>query len=349
MNMQGRWLGILLNEVKWQPLRRALLTVSPFIVVFICSHDTHWLTTAALISVCTAIAGERLSLAPFGVMLHGVAIMLGFIILVAASTSPPLFIASCAIMATMSVWVMSKGHMLRSLGNFTFIPALYLACETTEGTLPQNLAVQAIQALPYMTIGLLPVILFASHPHAASAKQPFFWGLPHRRHIQLRLTHTTDYGKRRWEIEACITVTFAVGLAATLVEWQGLDHGQWVIWSAASVVTGEVGTEYKKLYNRIIGALIGVPSGIIIGWWLPHTPLVYDIGIIAGLLTLIAFRRYIVGFIARCFFIALTLTVGGNSIVIAGERIFNVILGGLIGVTCVFIFHQLYTYREKIQ
>jgi hypothetical protein len=31
------------------------------------------------------------------------------------------------------ILVTAKGDKLRSLGNFTFIPALYLACEAAEG------------------------------------------------------------------------------------------------------------------------------------------------------------------------------------------------------------------------
>jgi hypothetical protein len=53
------------------------------------------------------------------------------------------------------------------------------------------------------------------------------------------------------------------------------------------------------------------------------------------LLTLVAFRRYLIGFGARCVCIALALTVGGHSLFVAGERILNVILGGAIGLACV--------------
>jgi hypothetical protein len=346
MTWLRRWQETVLNEVSWQPLGRALLALSPFIALFIFSRNTQWLATAALISICTTITQERLSLAPVGVVLHGMAIMFGFIVLIAASAAPPLFVGLCAMMATAAVWLMSKGHLLRSLGNFTFIPALYLACETIERSAPRQLTMQMIQVLPYIAIGLLPVVLLAAHQHSVSTRQPLFLTLSHRAHIQVRLSHKAEYGQRRGVLEACIAVTCAVGLAATLVEWQALDHGQWVIWSAASVVTGEAGTEHKKFHNRITGALIGVPLGVIIGCWLPHIPLVYGGGILAGLLTLIAFKRYIVGFGARCLFIALTLTVGGGSIVIAGERIFNVILGGLIGVTCVFVLRQLLSYRS---
>lgn len=50
-----------------------------------------------------------------------------------------------------------------------------------------------------------------------------------------------------------------------------------------------------------------------------------------------AFRRYLVGFGARCVCIALALTVGGHSMFVAGERILNVILGGAIGLACVLV------------
>jgi hypothetical protein len=335
----------MLGEIAWRPLSRSLLVVSPSIALSIVSGDIRWLTTTALVSMCVTIVEERLFLAPFGVLLHGVAIMAGFVTLVAASVSPILFVALCAIMAATSIWLTTKGHALRSLGNFTFIPALYLANDVVETAATQGVAAATARELPYMIAGLIPVFILAASRRPALDPPSSFLTLGQR--ARLRLSHKTDYGERRLVVEACLAVACAVGLAATLVEWQALDHGQWVIWSAASVVTGEAGTEHRKFRDRTIGALIGVPAGIAVGWGLPHTALVFGASVLAGLLTLIAFRRYVFGFSARCAFIALALTVGGQAMSVAGERILNVILGGLIGLACVFVFRWFSRIRKN--
>jgi hypothetical protein len=60
------------------------------------------------------------------------------------------------------------------------------------------------------------------------------------------------------------------------------------------------------------------------------------------MLTLVAFRRYIFGFGARCACIAMTLTIAGQSASIATERVFNVVIGGLISVLCVVVLHRTF-------
>ncbi|MGN7963969.1 hypothetical protein [Brucella sp. 22210] len=64
-----------------------------------------------------------------GVLLHGTAIGVGFVMLAFARVMelPDLFIALCIAMAYMSIKIAAQGEALRSIGNFTFIPALYLA------------------------------------------------------------------------------------------------------------------------------------------------------------------------------------------------------------------------------
>ncbi|WP_315709988.1 FUSC family protein [Brenneria uluponensis] len=339
MMKRARWLEGMLDEIAWRPLMWALLVVSPSVILFFIFGNTHWLATTALVSMCTMIVEERLVLTPFGVLLHGVAITAGFVILVTASSSSTFFVALCAVMTVASIWLTIKGHALRSLGNFTFIPTLYLASESLEASTAQQLIVHAAHELPYILIGLVPVIILAVLRHSAQERSSSF--VIYGQRTFFLLSHRTDFGERRQVVEACLTIACAVGLAATLVEWQSLNHGQWVIWSAASVVTGESGTEHRKLFDRAFGALIGVPVGIVAGWELPHTASAYGMSVIAALLTLIAFRRYILGFGSRCAFIALALTVGGQAVSVAGERIINVILGGLIGITCVLVVRWL--------
>jgi uncharacterized membrane protein YccC len=151
----------------------------------------------------------------------------------------------------------------------------------------------------------------------------------------------TDLGvPQRWR-EAVLTATVAVALAATLVEWRHLGNGQWTIWSAASVVTGNYGTARIKLGNRAAGALIGVPAGIGIGELLPHGVFAFDFVVLTSFLTIVAFRSYVLGFGMRCMLVASAIMIAGQTAAVAAERVSNVILGGLIGLLCVLVFHAI--------
>lgn len=131
--------------------------------------------------------------------------------------------------------------------------------------------------------------------------------------------------------------------AALLVEWRHIDNGQWAIWSAASVVTGDAATARVKLRDRGLGALAGVPLGLAAGHALPHGALVYTLATLASVLTLVAFRHYATGFGARCACIACASWVAQQSTAIAAERVVNVLAGGLIGIACVLATHWFAT------
>lgn len=127
----------------------------------------------------------------------------------------------------------------------------------------------------------------------------------------------------------------AVLAAAALVEMLNLAQGQWVIWSAASVVVGDLSASTGKLKLRAIGALAGVPLGLLVGTALPESRIGYSFAVLAATLTLIAFSRYVVGFGTRCFFIALAAGFAGGASGIAEERVANVIIGGVFGLIAV--------------
>ncbi|AJY32471.1 fusaric acid resistance -like family protein [Burkholderia thailandensis 34] len=144
-------------------------------------------------------------------------------------------------------------------------------------------------------------------------------------------------------MQAIVAVALAVAVAALLVEWRRIDNGQWAIWSAASVVTGDAATAHLKLRDRGLGALVGVPLGLSAGYALPQGALVYTLATLASALTLVAFRHYASGFGARCACIACASWVAQQSAAIAAERVVNVLAGGLIGVAFVLATHWLAT------
>jgi uncharacterized membrane protein YccC len=137
-----------------------------------------------------------------------------------------------------------------------------------------------------------------------------------------------------------VAAGLAVGVAAILVEWLHIDHGQWVIWSAVSVVTGHTASSRDKLRDRAIGAVIGVPIGVAVGLVAPHAMLAYAMASAAAVLTFVAIPWYPVAFTTRCSLVAFAIMVANGSPAIAAERIVNVLLGGVVGVLFVLVCHE---------
>jgi uncharacterized membrane protein YccC len=127
-----------------------------------------------------------------------------------------------------------------------------------------------------------------------------------------------------------------------MVVYAHMDHANWVIWGAASIVTGSVDTARTKLRNRAWGVIAGVPIGIVLGRFVvPHSGMAVTLATLAAFLTLVAFQRYIVGYFFRCMFVALAIMLANQSAADAFERLTHVLAGGVIGIVCVLGAHVL--------
>jgi Fusaric acid resistance protein-like len=261
----------------------------------------------------------------------------------ATISTPSAFVGATMAIAAASILVTAKGHKLRPLGNFTFIPALYLACEAAEGTPRGALLDRGLAFLPYMAAALVPVIVMATAEHVRDRDL----GVSHIRHLTSFRRRVVDHGVATSFVEAMLAVALAVACASSIVEWHHLDHGQWVIWSAASVVTGDAASARRKLGDRIIRAFVGVPIGVTSGFLMPHNGIVLELATIGAVLSLVAFRRYPLGFGLRCALIALTIIDTDQSMAFAVERVGNVVLGGVIGLAFVFGVRGLALIRQR--
>jgi len=216
----ARWLKEATNP---GPLGRAIIVLTPVLIVSLLSGTVTWLE-AGIVTVSTFIGVERSGLAPLGVMLHGIAILAGFLLLVEALACPPLFVLGCAALAASSILVTARGAKLRSLGNFTFIPAVYLACDLSENLVPAKAITRALHFLPFAALTILPTLMLsvAAHARGRAAAEGL---LNHFREI----LRPIDLGRAKPWAESAIAVTLAVAVAAALVEWRHLENGQWVI------------------------------------------------------------------------------------------------------------------------
>lgn len=336
--MLHKMLSLLTSEIDLQSLKRASWMLAPLLAITLLTGDTNWLM-ASILTISLFITYERSELAPLGVVCQALAFLLTFWALFFSMSQPVIFVLTCALAAAAAVGVSTYGDKLRTLGNFTFIPALYLACESTSGIIPAQYPLHALVLLPFLITAILPVLVISLVEHVKTN---------HGWHYVFRLHRTGDLGTRVACGETLVAVCLSVVLAAALVEWRQLDYGQWVIWSAVSIVTGDILTARKKLYQRGTGVLLGVPLGVILSYIIPHNMLIYEILTVIAMLTLVSFSHYMLGFGARCACITSALIVIGQTPDIAAERVFNVLLGGGIGLLFIFLLHIAIAVRNHI-
>jgi hypothetical protein len=224
---------------------------------------------------------------------------------------------------------------MRWTGTFTFIPVFYIACATANKANGHRLGQLSLEMLPYILWSAIPVILASSASRLLSKQ---LVGAADRGWLALRqMTEAPAPGC----FEGVIAAAFAVGVAASLVEWQGIHYAQWLVWSAASVVTGDVATARAKWKDRMTGAIVGVPVGMLVGILLPHAPMLIDALTGATVLTLVAFNRYVVAFGTRCALHAVAIIVAGHAVFWADYRATNVIVGSVIGIVFVLGTHLI--------
>jgi uncharacterized membrane protein YccC len=314
-------------------LARAVLVLAAPIAAAFVTGDPLWMP-AALVTASSFIAMEQVRLAPLGVAVHGLAIAAGFLVLLTALPVPPLFALAAAAIAAAAILLTAKGHRLRTPGNFVFIPALYIACELAESGHGPALA-RGFAFLPYLGFALAPVLVLAALEHGLKREFPG----SHAAHFVRLRRRNSDFGQAVLVGEAITAVAGAVAIAALFAEWRHVPYAQWVIWSAASVVTGDVAGARRKLRDRSAGALLGVPIGLVLSLAAPHAPWMLRLAGIGGLLSLIVFRLYPVAFGTRCALIAFGLSIAGQ-LNGAAERVENVLVGGAIGLVLVLLAHE---------
>ncbi|WP_404531753.1 FUSC family protein [Bradyrhizobium japonicum] len=238
---------LLSREVKTSELLRALIVVGPMVAAYFISRETA-LLNLGLVAVSLLIPALRQHFPPKVVAWHYLAILVTFAALFLAAPVKPLFVVLTALAGFLAVAGTRYGEHFRTLGNWVFIPAVYLACEVREG-------VSAEEAIRHAGV------IIASSPIALALV-----GAVQIYDQRQRGDAATSFGPPAadWFLPAAATA-MAVFAAAALVEIFNLAQGQWVMWSAASVVVGDLTASTGKLKQRAIGAFVGAPFGFLAG------------------------------------------------------------------------------------
>ncbi|TDR80579.1 FUSC family protein [Paludibacterium purpuratum] len=316
----------------------AVLCLLPFFLLAEWRHDANW-QKATVVTISALIVYRETKSGPLLVLVHGLAMVLGFMALFLAIPHPWLFVALCAGLGISLLGLTGWDRTLRSFGTWTFIPVLYAAIEN-GGDWHGGRLDGALQLMPYLAWGVLPVLLLNVLHRCAAAPRagvlPMLRHLSRWHHLERRLGNGID------AVLPALAAALAVGLCAWLFERHAIPEGQWFIWSAASVITGELQSTSKKIRDRVFGALVGVPSGIALGLFIvPHSDFWINVAGLLTLVTIVAFREYRPAFAARCAGHALIITLLGGSLLQEGSRLVNVVGGGVIGIAIFYAMHLI--------
>lgn len=334
MHLLSKWFKRIKSEIRGNLLLRGILVLLPFAYFFWLTGHYTWLQISVL-SMSTLIVEERLKLTVLGVLLHGLSVIILFNLLFLTQYQPILFVIICTLSATAIIWITTQGEQLRTLGNWTFIPAIILsielASETRHGLLEESQVI-----FPYLMASLLPTLCVSLYEQIKIITRDYRFNL-------LQLSYLSDFGEKKSNLEAMLAMALGIIVSSCLVEYLSMENGQWMIWGVASVITGNRETSTKKFKERLIGVSIGVPLGIVFGGYvIPSTPFDLMWVTICLFLTLVAFRRYIIAYTFRCFLVATAVMLLTHSKIIALERLSHVIAGGLIGLATIVISRFLF-------
>lgn len=280
------------------------------------------LLPGGLLTIALLIGVERCQRSLLLLLVHALLLGLSIAAFFAVEASAPLFVLLCGLYGFLSLWIARLGACWTSVGSFTFIPALYLSIEAHAAgfSLAQGLRLLAL-GLP-LAVG--SVLL------ASVALPPRGW------HLGWQRWPLEPAQRQRLGRQALVRALAVLVTAVAVSLWQP-PFGQWVIWSSASVATGELTVARQKGLDRTVGALVGLPAGALLSLLLPRSAALHALGIALTLLTLVAFRNYRAAFASRCALIVLTAAAGGEGLGIGLDRFVLVVLGGAVGLALVGI------------
>jgi hypothetical protein len=182
------------------------------VAVYFLSHEPA-LLDLGLVAISLLLSAQELQLPRRLVALQLAAILFTFVVLVLAAPVRPLFVLVTGIAAFLAIALTRYRAALRTLGIWTFLPALYLACKVHE---EWSSGIGFRQTI--IIVALAPVVLAQVYAAQLFEGRPLLDQSPH------------SYGQvsNGWFTSASATA-IAVLAAATAVEIFNLDQGQWMI------------------------------------------------------------------------------------------------------------------------
>lgn len=321
-------------QIAWRPLGLTVLALLPALLCFVLGNDAAYLKQA-FVAVYLVIVLNRIGPSATQVLLQAALIAVSILAFILAAAHTLLFVVLCAVYAATAVGIGQWGENWKTLATYTFLPAFYLGCELASAP-----RAELIQLLLQYPIACLPPWLIALI---------CCWRSPQRRRSwKLRFAiRAPDGASCRKDRNAAWIRLFAVLIAASWVRLGHIEPEKWVIWSSASVSTGERETSLKKHRDRLLGVLLGVPIGLLLSRILPYGPVLYSLCILLIGVSIDTVRNYRLAFGLRGTLCVLAASNVQQGFGLGLMRVEDVILGGMIGLVTSLLWHAMQVRRER--
>lgn len=281
---------------------------------------------AVIMCIGLFVSLERSSLAPSGVLLLG-ALMFGTSMAACAAVANPVqFIACTTCLAAAMTLLSARFAAIRTVCTLIFVVSVYLPLELSAQTSPAAAlgAYMLISGLLGFALAVTLALSIVDHSRRERVSSLVrHWA--RFRHADDRLAPQSD------TVLWMFAIIVGIGVATAIVETMHVRHGEWMIWSAASVFTGDFPSAGRRIRDRTTGALLGVPAGMLMSHYVVSSTWLSVCLSLGAALTIVSFRRYVVGFGLRCALITLDLSVTTHSLPSGLERGVNVVSGCLLG------------------
>ncbi len=296
-------------------------------------HWGYWVALElAILSSSFYIPQRQLKWGILAILLQELIIMMGFFILYHSLGHPLIFTVVCTVWAGLSMGIIIHGKHLRGFASWILIPSLYFAIDFKDSPFVHSISHNWAVIAQLLAIAAAGPILVCIYEYVMDKNNEFvLWGFNGALHPQF------DFE----EVGTIAALMLAV-LMASIIVWQfNLPHAEWIIWSTASVSTGQIQSMRKKIFHRGSGAIIGLVLGLTLVVGLKgYSPFLFQVAALLIPFTLFL-DVYPLAFASRCTLIVLAAGSVAHGEFEAGYRILNVILGGMAGGISGYLIYSL--------
>jgi len=341
-------------SLNWPELIPALLILAPILLIFLFTHNVQFFNIA-LVSISLLIIQSRLRLNWALVTGHYALILITFSILYFSFPTLFLFVPLVSLLGFFTIYLSRYGEDFRTLGNYIFIPAVYLSCELRSAILNNFSQVDShnffnlnflffnyfhfifLTLISYFSILIICFLNSKIKKNFQKLKLKFL----------KKINPLNNSANQHW-LSPAFAIFIVTGIASTLVLIWHTPKAEWMIWSAASVITLDLKSAKEKLFQRSLGVFIGIPLGFLVSYFLlPKLDLIYTLASLGIVLSLVAFKNYILAFGSRCFLLVIATYISTSNLSIALDRIENVLFGGVLGLVCLYLCEKVRKINAK--
>jgi len=297
-------------------IKMLLIAIFPGLFVSICTGNLLWLT-ASFLTVCSILPYTSSHNSRMLVFIHAFLIAaVIYLVVFALRVNHYYLLLILPALAIVAGSIDNIHENLRSFSSWLIIGGVYGGVELSENTFSLNELIY----LMLLTLISLSVVVFLFSKRVNPIR--FRPVMPSNPQFIFNFKYVMPV-----IIITLIWVCF------------NLHEPQWAFWSSLSVVYPDMQDALVKLKQRAYGVLLGAGLGLLIGLLLPHSIIITYLCFVMIMLSLRMFQDYFPGFILRCFFAV--LYAGNLSTRVAFVRMSDVILGGIIGITCTFLLVKI--------